>query len=267
MANTAAVTAANAEADQTNDPGYCLQQCRIWAGINSMYPDASTAWRNTNDRYPGNRQPPRGAAVYWTGGSKGYGHIAISLGGGNVRSTDAGGTGVVATRNLAWFDSHWPSLTYAGWAWDINEATIIHDQPQPPPEEDPVPDYLSAQNKKGKTLAPNEWYPIDWDDPNSNASYFNQGDPGIKIQGPYSASLNVDVTRTDDGIVQLQFIEFAGGEAVETNPIDAVGKVDRARTSQVGSVAKDRVLRARVRASKGGKLNSASIQLLVFRPK
>ena len=126
MVYNAEQTAKNAEQDASNDPGYCLQQCRIWAGINSMYADAATAWRNTNDRYPGNRQPPRGAAVYWTGGSKGYGHIAISLGNGKVRSTDAGGSGRVATVDLGWVESHW-GLPYAGWAWDINEVTIPHD--------------------------------------------------------------------------------------------------------------------------------------------
>jgi hypothetical protein len=124
MVYDAETTASRAEADQVNDPGYCLQQCRIWAGIGALYPDAATAWRNTNHRHPGDRNPPRGAPVYWTGGSAGYGHIAISLGEGRVRSTDAGGTGKVATRDLAWFDTHWPSLDYAGWAEDINEVTI-----------------------------------------------------------------------------------------------------------------------------------------------
>src|SRR5262245_28053452 len=125
MANDAETTARNAERDQTNDPGYCLQQNRMWAGIGARYPDASTAWRNTNDRHPGNRNPPRGAMVYWTGGSHGYGHIATSLGGGKVRSTDAGGAGRVATVPLSWVEQHW-GLPYAGWAWDVNEVTIPH---------------------------------------------------------------------------------------------------------------------------------------------
>lgn len=125
MVNTSTQTARNAEADQSNAPGYCLMQSRIWAGIPAVYPDAATAWRNTNDRHT-DRRPPRGAAVYWTGGSRGYGHIAISLGKRLVRSTDAGGAGRVATRPLGWFDRHWSSLHYAGWSWDINEVTIPH---------------------------------------------------------------------------------------------------------------------------------------------
>ena len=125
MANTATQTARNAENDQFNVPGMCLQQVHDWAGIPARYPDASTAWRNANDRHR-DRNPPRGAAVYWTGGSRGFGHIAISLGRGRIRSTDAGGSGRVATRTIGWFDRNWTSLRYAGWSWDINEVTIPH---------------------------------------------------------------------------------------------------------------------------------------------
>lgn len=127
MVYTAEVGARNAENDRTNDPGYCQQQTRMWSGISARYGDAATAWRNTNDRHPGDRTNiPRGAHVFWTGGSKGYGHVAMSLGGGKIRSTDAGGRGRVATVDLGWFDRNWPSLRYAGWAWDNNEQTIPH---------------------------------------------------------------------------------------------------------------------------------------------
>src|SRR4051812_27558969 len=108
MAYTATRTARRAEADQYNPIGYCLQQCRIWAGIPARYPDAATAWRNVDTGAKRRtRKPPRGSAVYWTGGSSGYGHIAISLGGGRVRSTDAAGSGRVATRTIGWFDRNW----------------------------------------------------------------------------------------------------------------------------------------------------------------
>ena len=125
MVYTAAVCARNAENDRFNDPGMCQQQVRIWCGVGARYPDAATAWRNTNDRHPGNRNPPRGAPVFWTGGSAGHGHVAMSLGNGKVRSTDAGGRGVVATVDLGFFERVW-HLKYGGWAWDINEVTIPH---------------------------------------------------------------------------------------------------------------------------------------------
>jgi len=72
---------------------------------------------------PGDRRPPVGAAVYWTGGSSGYGHIAISVGDGKVRSTDAGGEGRVKTVGVDWATKAW-GLRYAGWANSINGYTI-----------------------------------------------------------------------------------------------------------------------------------------------
>lgn len=130
MVYSAERSARNAEADTRNQVGMCLAQTRQWCGIPSRYPDASTAWRNANYRKVGDKTNiPRGAAVYWTGGSKGYGHIALSLGGGRIRSTDAGGSGRVATRDLSWFARHWPSLRYAGWAWNINEVHIPNNKP------------------------------------------------------------------------------------------------------------------------------------------
>jgi hypothetical protein len=126
MVFRAGIAARNAENDRVNAPGMCLQQTRMWAGIPARYLNASTAWRNTNNRHPGDRtNVPRGAAVYWTGGSRGFGHIALSVGNGKVRSTDAGGRGKVATVDLGWVERAW-GLDYAGWAWDINEVTIPH---------------------------------------------------------------------------------------------------------------------------------------------
>lgn len=127
MAYTAERTAQNAIADRYNSPGYCLQQVRMWAGIPARYGDAATAWYNTNDRHPGGRRPPRGSFVFWTGGSRGYGHIALSLGNGKIRSTDAGGSGRVATVDLAWVERNW-GQRYAGWSWDVNEVTVPHQK-------------------------------------------------------------------------------------------------------------------------------------------
>ena len=126
MVYDAETTARNAEKSTTNSPGYCLQWSRERAGAPAVYPDASTAWRNTNDRHPGDRNPPRGSMVYWTGGSHGYGHIAVAVGGGKVRSTDSGGSGRVATVAISWPETYW-GLPYAGWSWDVNETTIPHD--------------------------------------------------------------------------------------------------------------------------------------------
>lgn len=128
MVNDAETTAANAEADLLNLTGMCLQQVRLWADIPARYPDAATAWEHTEDRHPGGTStPPRGALVFWTGGSDGHGHIACSLGNGRIRTTDGDGPGRIATRPLTWITAEW-GLPLAGWAWDVNGHTIPHDE-------------------------------------------------------------------------------------------------------------------------------------------
>lgn len=123
MVKTAHQTAQTAETRHSNDPGYCLQWSRQCADIGSKYPDASTAWKNATNRHKGDRNPPRGAMVYWTGGTHGYGHIAVSVGGKKIRSTDAGGAGNVATVDIGWVEANW-NLPYAGWADNVNGTTI-----------------------------------------------------------------------------------------------------------------------------------------------
>jgi hypothetical protein len=119
----AAQTAASATASATNIPGQCLAWSREQADIPSKYPDATTAWEHATGRRLGDADPPRGAAVYWTGGSAGHGHIAISLGHGRVRSSDADGSGDVGTVPLRFFDREW-NLHYVGWANSINGYQI-----------------------------------------------------------------------------------------------------------------------------------------------
>jgi hypothetical protein len=159
MVYSAEVSARNAENDRANAPGMCLQVVRTWSGIPARYPDATTAWRNTNDRHPGNRNPPRGADVYWTGGSSGHGHIAKSLGNGKVRSTDAGGRGRVATVDLGWVERNW-RMPYAGWSWDTNEVTIPHGKKPakkaPPKKKAPRTNILNAIKDVDKAIKSNK---------------------------------------------------------------------------------------------------------------
>lgn len=120
--HNATQTAASARHSHRNKPGYCLQWARTRAGIPGRYATAADAARHAHGKHFGSK-PPAGAAVYYTGGSHGYGHIAISVGGGNVRSTDSGGSGHVATVGYRWPVNHW-HLHYAGWANNINGYTI-----------------------------------------------------------------------------------------------------------------------------------------------
>jgi hypothetical protein len=118
-----AETVAAAKASTYNVPGQCLGWSREQADIPSRYTDAATAWEHAHGRHAGDASPPKGAAVYWLGGSGGHGHIAISLGHGLVRSSDAGGAGVVATISLSRLTREW-HLTYVGWADSINGYRI-----------------------------------------------------------------------------------------------------------------------------------------------
>ncbi|GAA4700228.1 hypothetical protein [Nocardioides conyzicola] len=119
----AAETVAAAEASAYNIPGHCLGWAREQADIPSRYADAATAWEHARGRHPGDLTPPEGAAVYWLGGSGGHGHVAISVGGGLVRSSDAGGYGVVATVPLRRLTREW-HLTYVGWSDSVNGYRI-----------------------------------------------------------------------------------------------------------------------------------------------
>ncbi|MEP9362357.1 CHAP domain-containing protein [Nocardioides sp. CN2-186] len=119
----AAQTVAAAKASAYNVPGQCLGWSREQADIPSRYQSAADSWEHATGRHRGDMTPPKGAAVYWLGGSYGYGHVAISVGHGMVRSSDAGGAGVVATISVRRLTREW-HLTYAGWAPSINGYRI-----------------------------------------------------------------------------------------------------------------------------------------------
>jgi hypothetical protein len=122
VVNTAEQTARNAEASTTNKLGFCLQWCREKAGIPALYGTAAIAAAHAEDLHR-DLNVPRGGFAFWTGGSDGAGHIAIGLGHGVVRSTDAGGPGRVADKPVEWFATNW-HLTYVGWADNVNGVTV-----------------------------------------------------------------------------------------------------------------------------------------------
>lgn len=123
MVFSAEETARRAEADEYNALGMCLQWCHEKAGIDALYGTAAIAASHVADMQH-DRKIRRGGFCFWTGGSRGSGHIAVILGNGLVRSTDADGAGRVGTRTIEWFDMHWPSLTYVGWSDNVNGVTV-----------------------------------------------------------------------------------------------------------------------------------------------
>lgn len=75
------------------EAGYCLRECREYYGVGPLYAAAKDSLAGAQRLGKARRvhdwnKVPRGVLVYWTGPNSQYGHIAISLGGGYVISTD-----------------------------------------------------------------------------------------------------------------------------------------------------------------------------------
>ena len=116
------------------DYGMCLMWSRTMAGIPAKYPNATVAAQNAPLR---GGTPPAGSFVYWTGGSQGYGHIAISAGGGYVYTTDYPVRNHVRKARIASVTSAW-NLRYRGWSDECNEVTL-RPEPRPNPAPSPAP--------------------------------------------------------------------------------------------------------------------------------
>lgn len=119
VVQTAREAIANANAYSTCTPGLCLKYTRTWLEIPSRYPDAATSYAQAEKKHPGDANPPAGFPCMWYGGSKGYGHIALSVGGGKCRSTDVPNGGRVGTVEIDWITRYW-GQKYQGWTEDLN---------------------------------------------------------------------------------------------------------------------------------------------------
>lgn len=109
---------------ETNMAGRCLWHVQDAFQSPHMYVNAITQWYQAKHKHFGDRTPPVGAPVYFKGGR--HGHVAIYVGGGKVRSTDAGGSGKMATVSIDWFLRNW-GYTYLGWTEDIGGENIDFD--------------------------------------------------------------------------------------------------------------------------------------------
>lgn len=100
---------------------------RMYGFDSSGYATAVKNWQATpaNLKHPGDWNAPAGALMYWSGGSTGAGHVAISLGNGSIISTDATGPGVVGQVPARLPTDKW-GHPYLGWAFPFfqgKEAT------------------------------------------------------------------------------------------------------------------------------------------------
>jgi hypothetical protein len=81
---------------------------------------AHEAWQRATDRHT-DRDAPAGAPVYWGGGT--FGHIALSVGGGSVRSTDWPEKGRVGEVSIDRLTRAW-NKPYRGWSGDFAGVPI-----------------------------------------------------------------------------------------------------------------------------------------------
>lgn len=116
------VTAAQAIAKARTYTSYAVGRCdefvaRMYGFDSSGYATAVKNWQGTPSglRHPGDWNAPAGALMYWSGGSTGAGHVAISLGNGSIISTDATGPGVVGVIDARVPTDKW-GHTYLGWS-------------------------------------------------------------------------------------------------------------------------------------------------------
>jgi hypothetical protein len=105
--------------------GYCLVFTRSCFDVAARYGTARLAWDNAQKRHQETdpSRIPANVPVWWTGGSRGYGHVAFSLGGGLCRSTDWPSAGQVSTTHISNIHTSW-GHTLVGWTEDINGVTV-----------------------------------------------------------------------------------------------------------------------------------------------
>lgn len=119
--NTAAQAVARSRGfgNQYYRVGYCANH--VWNALTSGrftfgIADADEAWARATKRHT-DRLPPAGVPVYWAVGK--YGHIALSVGGGRVRSTDYPRNLDLGECTLEQMENRWAGMTYRGWSEDF----------------------------------------------------------------------------------------------------------------------------------------------------
>lgn len=143
-----------AERQTLNKPGMCQYTVRTWFDAPSAGDqdgdgdyDAVDGWKSepASARHPGDRNPPPGKPLSFSGGSKGFGHRAMSWPGMTTRSTDmqngAYKSGHVGFATIAQIEKAM-GVKYLGWSDTIDGLPIPKDKvPVPVP---PKPGYLTG---------------------------------------------------------------------------------------------------------------------------
>jgi hypothetical protein len=109
-----------------NWTGMCQMFARSCFNVGALYGSASSAWDHADYRHPlsdGNLAP-RGVPFYWKGGSRGFGHVALSVGSGLAWTTDVVRAGKVDLVRINDITRHWGQRPM-GWAEDINNVHVF----------------------------------------------------------------------------------------------------------------------------------------------
>jgi hypothetical protein len=149
---------------KTNVPGTCQLWTRTIIGVDSAGDqdgdgdaDAVDGWKSEpySAKHADDRSVPKGYPVAFRGGSNGYGHRAISLGHGLIRSTDMSDDGSsyqagnVGTSTIAKIEAAM-GIQYLGWSETMSGVKI----PDPPPPtrgenvDHAIEDLKDAKSKK-----------------------------------------------------------------------------------------------------------------------
>lgn len=135
-----------AKAQDKFQSGMCLKFVRTCYKVGPKYATAAIAWSKT--RYRHTSVPPKGVPVWWTGGSRGFGHVAVSDGNGYVISTDTGGKGRVGRTSIKHITNTW-GQTYRGWTEDINGVRVYAAKVSKSPTQVLDASVIAAKFKKG----------------------------------------------------------------------------------------------------------------------
>lgn len=116
----------NAKKTTRNIVGMCDRWVAQYYGYSSSgYSTAIAHWGAIppTEKHPGDTNAPPGSLVFWSGGSSGAGHVAISLGGGKIISTDYPRSGITSTTTIDAISNGWGEH-YMGWSKPVFQGQV-----------------------------------------------------------------------------------------------------------------------------------------------
>ena len=146
--------------------GECMKRTRMLFGAPAIGnfdgdgdPDAEDGWKFAKHKHPTHDPSsiPRGVPVWWGGGSKDNGHVAVSTGHGKIWSTDIKRTGFYDQVDITRIHRDW-KLPLLGWSEDIDGVTVYTPDPvtQPPPVEGLDLVVWQVNTHRGRCLHPDK---------------------------------------------------------------------------------------------------------------